>query len=130
MTYQLKTTGIAAHCTMCITVDPGDGVVKDFASSAVTSTISVGASVTFGEQAWAGIPRKYFKMAATTLAAGTVTFGANKPQFDPFAATLQRTIVWIGESAGNAPRAFGASASSYIAAENTGGGAGSSISFL
>ena len=122
MPYQLKTTGIAVNCTMCVAVDPDTNTIKDFASSAVTAAMTVGANVTISEQAWDGITRKFFRLGSGTAAADFVEFGAAaRPQWD-FNAGESRTWVFIGEAAGPQVRAFGANSSAYMAAQNLGAG--------
>jgi hypothetical protein len=114
MAYQLKTTGIAANCTMCIAVDPDDDGIKDFASSTVTADITVGANVTVGSQDWDGNTRKYFVLGAGTASADFVEFGTNKPQWD-FNSGESRTWVFIGEAAsGGFVRVMGGSDSAYM----------------
>jgi len=120
MAYQLKTTGIAANCTMCIAVDPDTDEIKDFSSSAVTSTITVGAGISIGSQDWDGNTRKFIQLAASN----EVAFGANKPRYENFnSAGLERSVVWIGESAdATAARVFGSDSQHYVAAVNLAAG--------
>lgn len=122
MAYQLKTTGIAANCTMCIAVDPDTNTIKDFASSAVTADMAVGANVTIGSQGWDGITRKYWQIPSGTTDADFVKFGTNKPLFNIGASGTERTIVWIGEVAGSLARAFGNSSSEYFMSRDSGSG--------
>lgn len=117
MAYQLKSTGIAANCTMCIAVDPDTGTIKDFASSAVTADITVGANVTTGSQDWDGNTRHYFVLGSGTAADDFVAFGTNKPQWD-FNSGESRTWVFIGEAAGNFVRVMGANDSTYMASRS------------
>ena len=120
MAYQLKTSGIAANCLMAIAVDPDTNAIKDFASATVTADMTIGGSITVGSQAWDGITRKYFQLAASNY----VGFGTNKPSFTFNASNTQRTVIWIGEVAGAGARVFGNNSSEYFAAVNTGlGGA-------
>ena len=121
MSYQLKSTGIAANCTMCIAVDPDDGTIKDFASSSVTADITTGANVTISSQAWDGITRSYFQLGAGTTAADFVAFGTNKPQWD-FNSGESRTWVAIAEVAGSAMRVMGGNSGAYMASQNLGAG--------
>lgn len=124
MAYQLKATGIAAACTMCIAVDPDTNTIKDFASSSVTADMTVGANVTISEQAWDGITRKYFRLGSGTAADDFVAFGTNKPQWD-FNSGESRTVVFIGEAAGAFVRVIGGSSASYFAGINLGAGGAS-----
>lgn len=116
MAYQLKTSGIAANCLMAIAVDPDTNAIKDFASATVTADMTIGGSITVGSQAWDGITRKYFQLAASNY----VGFGTNKPSFTFNASNTQRTVIWIGEVAGSGARVFGNNSSEYFAAVNTG----------
>lgn len=122
MAYQLKSTGIAANCTMCIAVDPDTSTIKDFASSSVTTDMTVGANVTIGSQTWDGNTRSYWVPGSGTADADFVKFGTNKPQFVMGASDVNRTIVWIGELAGATTRVFGSDSSNYFATLNTGSG--------
>lgn len=122
MAYKLKTTGIAAHCTMCIAVDPDTGTIKDFASSAVTADLLVGANVTIGTQDWDGNTRHYWQPGAGTADADFVLFGANKPAWTFTTGGLKRAIVFIGEVAGSQARVFGQNSSAYLASQDTGSG--------
>lgn len=115
MAYQLKTSGIAANCLMAIAVDPDTNAIKDFASATVTADMTIGGSITVGSQAWDGITRKYFQLAASNY----VGFGTNKPSFTFNASNTQRTVIWIGEVAGSGARVFGNNSSEYFAAVNT-----------
>ena len=119
MAYKLKTTGIAANCTMCIAVDPDTGTIKDFASSAVTAAMTVGAGITIGEQAWDGNTRKYFRLTTTDF----VAFGASKPLFKFSSSGATRcSVVWIGEAAGTNSVVFGNDSSNYFAGVDLGAG--------
>ena len=124
MAYQLKTTGIAANCTMCIAVDPDTSAIKDFASSGVTADMTIGANVTTGTRTWDGNSRYYFRLGAGTAAADFVAFGTTKPSYTNNVAGTQRTLVWIGEAAGYAARVIGKDANHYLASQDIGiGGA-------
>ena len=107
---------------MLIAVDPDTGTIKDFASSAVTTDMTVGANVTTGSQTWDGNTRSFFKLGAGTAAADFIAFGTNKPSWTNNVASTQRTWVWIGEVGTGAPRAFGSNSTHYMAAQNTGTG--------
>lgn len=122
MAYQLKTTGIAANCTMCIAVDPDTGTIKDFASAGVTADMTVGANVTTGTRTWDGNSRHYFRLGAGTAAADFVAFGTTKPSYTNNVAGTQRTVVWIGEAAGAQARVIGKDSSNYLASQDTGSG--------
>lgn len=122
MAYKLKTTGIAAHCAMCIAVDPDTGTVKDFASGPVTADLLVGANVTIGTQDWDGNTRHYWQPGAGTADADFVLFGANKPAWTFTTGGLKRTVVFIGEVAGSQARVFGQNSSAYFASADTGSG--------
>lgn len=124
MAYQLKTTGIAANCTMLIAVDPDTGTIKDFASSAVTADMTVGANVTTGTQAWDGITRHYWRLGSGTAAADFIAFGTNKPLWALNAAVrTAASAVWIGELVtGSHGRMFGNNSSSYLGQIDTGAG--------
>lgn len=122
MAYQLKSTGIAANCTMLIAVDPDTGTVKDFASSAVTADMTVGANVTTGSQAWDGNTRHYFRHGAGTTDADFVKFGTTKPNWTFNVNGLERTWVFVGEVAGTQARAFGKDSSIYTAQINLAAG--------
>lgn len=116
MAYRLKTTGIAASCTMCIAVDPDTNTIKDFASATVTAGITVDAGITIGQQDWDGNTRKYIQLAANNF----VNFTAgSQPSFVLGAAPSNRTIVWIGEAAGPGARVFGTSSSDYFYSQDT-----------
>lgn len=124
MAYQLKTTGIAANCKMLIAVDPDTGTIKDFASSAVTSDMTVGANVTINEQAWDGITRKYWVLGSGTTSADFIAFGTNKPlwQLNSGGRTAA-SAVWIGELVTSSHgRMFGSSSSNYLGQIDTGAG--------
>lgn len=110
MSYKLKTTGLATHCKMCIAVDPDTNSIKDFASTSVTSTMSIGGGITISEQAWDGNTRKYFKLATGSY----VAFGTNKPFFECQASHQFQSVVWIGEVAGAQPVVFGYNSASYF----------------
>lgn len=129
MAYQLKTTGIAANCTMCIAVDPDTNTVKDFASSAVTADMTVGANVTISSQSWDGNTRYYWRPGSGTADADFVKFGTTKPQF-AYTSGVSRTIVFIGEVADGSARVFGASSSDYFAARDTGVGGSTHPAFV
>lgn len=116
MAYKIKTTGIAAACTMLIAVDPDTGTVKDFASSSVNADMTVGANVTTGTQSWDGNTRHYWMLGAGTTSADFIAFGATKPFWTNNSAGLARTWVFCGELAGTSGRAFGDSASAYMSA--------------
>ena len=122
MTYQLKTTGIAAHCITCIAVDPDSLTVKDFASASVTADMTVGANVTIGSQAWGGATRHYYRIGSGTTDADFVKFGTNKPEWAFSSVNNTRTCVFIGEAAGNAARVFGSDSSRYFISVDTGTG--------
>lgn len=112
MAYQLKTTGIAANCTMCIAVDPDTNTIKDFASSTVTADITVDAGITIGSGTWDGNTRKYFQLATGNY----VGFGTNKPTFSFNTTNTPRTVVWIGENAGAGTLIFGNDSGNYFGA--------------
>ncbi len=97
MAYRLKSTGIAANCTMLVAVDPDLNIIKEFASSSVNSTMAVGANVTIASQAWNGTTRSYFKYGAGTTNADYVVFGTNKPQWTNDTDGMARTWVFIGQ---------------------------------
>jgi hypothetical protein len=124
MAYQLKTSGIATACTMLIAVDPDTGTVKDFASSAVTADMTVGANVTIGSQSWDGNTRYYAQLGSSgdTTSAAVITFGTTKPHWANNVAGMTRTWVWCGEAQGTSPRAFGKDSSHYAAGRNIGAG--------
>lgn len=124
MAYQLKTTGIAANCKMLIAVDPDTGTIKDFASSAVTADMTVGANVTINEQAWDGVTRKYWMLGSGTAAADFIAFGTNKPLWQLSAAgRTAASAVWIGELVtGSHGRMFGNNSSEYLGQIDTGSG--------
>ena len=82
MTVTLKTTGIAARCTMCIAVDPDTGLLRDFASAAVTADMTQ-TGLTISSQSYNGTTRGYW----TNGASATLTFGTNKPVFAYVGAT-------------------------------------------
>lgn len=128
MAYQLKSTGIAANCTMCIAVDPDTGTIKDFASSAVTTDLLIGANVTISSQTWDGITRSYWKSGSGTTDADFVKFGTNKPQFQVNATVPNSSAVFIGEAAGAYARMFGVDSSTYIAAQS-GASGGSTLPY-
>lgn len=123
MAYQLKSTGIATQCLMCIAVDPDTGTIKDYASAAVTTDLVVGANVTLGTQAWDGISRDYFRLGAGTAADDFVAFGATKPVWNLTDSGTQLTAVAIGEVAGASARCFGADSNNYFAAIDLGASA-------
>lgn len=129
MAYQLKTTGIAANCTMMIAVDPDTGTVKDFASSSVTTDLLVGANVTISSQAWDGNTRHYWMSGAGTADADFVKFGTTKPNWSNDVSGYARTVVFIGEAAGAYVRVFGKDASHYISSQN-GASGGSTYPFV
>lgn len=129
MAYQLKSTGIAANCTMFIGVDPDTSAIKDFASSAVTADMVIGANVTTGSQTWDGNTRSYFQLGAGTAAADFVQFGTNKPSFG-LPASSQRTVVFIGEIGGDPDRVFGNDSSNYFASRSLSGGTSHPIMLL
>jgi hypothetical protein len=129
MAYTLKTTGIAANCTMCVAVDPDTGTIKDFASSGVTADMTVGANVTISSQAWDGNTRSYFQLGAGTAAADFVAFGTTKPQWD-FNSGESRTVVFIGEAAGAQVRVIGGNSGTYFASQNLGGGGATFPTFV
>lgn len=118
MTYKLKTTGIAASCIACIAVDPDTNQIKDFASAAVTADMTVGGGISVASGTWNGNARKYMQLATSN----NVAFGTNKPTFTLSVSQTQRTVIWIGEAAGNSARVFGNSASDYFASVNTAAG--------
>lgn len=120
MAYKLKSTGIAANCTMCIAVDPDTGTVKDFASAEVTADMVVAEAITNGiaAQEWNGVSRYYAPLSANNF----IAFGDTKPRFECNVNGQQRTVVWIGEAGGNNVRAFGYGSTSYFASANLGGG--------
>lgn len=125
MTYQLKTTGIAANCTMLIAVDPDDGVIKDFASASVTSTMTVGANVdASNSDTWDGNTRRYFTLGSGTTSADYIAFGANQPLY-AVNTGLGISAVWIGQypnpNSGH-PRFFGENSSQYVAGRNLAAG--------
>lgn len=122
MAYQLKTTGIAANCTMCMAVDPDTTTIKDFASAGVTTDLLVGANVTISSQAWDGNTRSYWVPGSGTADADFVKFGTTKPSVGVDASHTAFTGVWIGEVAGASARAFGASSSDYLCSNNSGSG--------
>lgn len=120
MAYQLKTTGIAANCTMCIAVDPDTSTVKDFASSSVTADMTVGANVTIGSQAWDGVTRYYWRTGSGTADADFVKFGTTKPWVGVDASHVTQTLVCIGAVAGaGTTRVFGNDSTDYFASANT-----------
>ena len=122
MAYKLKTTGIAANCTMAIAVDPDTGTIKDFASSAVTADMTVGANVEIGSQVWDGNNRHYWRLGSGNTAADFIAFGATKPNW-PGNTNGPRTWVWIGQlDSGASVRVFGGSSSDYAAAANLSSG--------
>lgn len=122
MAYQLKTTGIAANCTMFIGVDPDTNTIKDFASSTVTADLIIGANVTTSSQAWDGNTRHYWRLGSGTTSADFIQFGTNKPAWLFNASSHDRTVVFIGEVAGAAARVFGKDGSNYFASQNIAGG--------
>jgi hypothetical protein len=129
MAYTLKTTGIAANCTMCVAVDPDTGTIKDFASSGVTADMTVGANVTISSQAWDGNTRSYFQLGAGTASADFVAFGTTKPQWD-FNSGESRTVVFIGEAAGAQVRVIGGNSGTYFASQNLSAGGATFPTFV
>jgi hypothetical protein len=129
MAYTLKTTGIAANCTMCVAVDPDTGTIKDFASSGVTADMTVGANVTISSQAWDGNTRSYFQLGAGTASADFVAFGTTKPQWD-FNSSESRTVVFIGEAAGAQVRVIGGNSGTYFASQNLSSGGATFPTFV
>lgn len=120
MAYQLKTTGIAASVSMLIAVDEDGTTVKDFANLA---TVSKGANVTTGTQAWDGNTRAYFEPPASrTTAADFVSFTAGKPVI-PWSGVSGKefTLVFIGaaDSVGETIRAFGLSSANSLRSDNS-----------
>lgn len=122
MAYQLKTTGIAANCTMFIGVDPDTGDIVDFASSAVTADLVIGANVTTSSQAWDGVTRHYWRLGSGTASDDFIAFGTNKPNWTFNATGHLRTVVWIGEVAGAQARLFGKDPNNYFCTQDTGSG--------
>lgn len=122
MAYQLKSTGIAANCTMMIAVDPDTGTIKDFASASVTTDLLVGANVTVASQSWDGNTRHYFRNGAGSTDADFVKFGATKPNWSNNVNGTARTVVFIGEAAGAYVRVFGKDASHYFSGQSGSGG--------
>lgn len=123
MAYQLKSTGIAANCIMCLAVDPDTGTIKDFASSAVTADMTVGANVTISTQTFDGITRHYWRPGSGTTDADFVKFGTNKPAFDFDASNTTRSVVWIGQTdTAGISRFFGDSTGNYFAHLDLGAG--------
>jgi hypothetical protein len=122
--YQLKSTGIAANCTMMIAVDPDTGTIKDFASSGVTADMLVGANVTTGTLTWDGNTRSYWQGGSGTADADFVKFGTTKPNWTNNSSGLARTVVFVGEVVGAYARVFGKDSSHYFASQD--GGAGGS----
>lgn len=120
MAVTLKTTGIAAQLINCIAVNPQTGVLQDFASATITSTMVVDADLVITDDTWKGVTRKKI-----TLSTGNhIQFGANKPSFSIAAAASGTgvTYVWIGIAAGNDTFVVGADSNRYFAARLTNGG--------
>lgn len=122
MAYQLKSTGIAADCTMFIGVDPDTGTIKDFASAGVTTDLLVGANVTISSQTWDGVTRHYFRNGSGTADADFVKFGTTKPNWSNNVNGTTRTVVFIGEAAGAYVRVFGKDSSHYFGGQSAVGG--------
>lgn len=122
MAYQLKASGIAANCTMCMAVDPDTSTIKDFASSGVTTDLTVGGNVTISSQTWDGNTRYYWRPGSGTADADFVKFGTTKPHWEFNTTDLERTIVFIGEVAGLTAIAFGKDSSNYFASRSIGAG--------
>lgn len=111
----LKASGLALNCTMCIMVDPDTGTtLRDFASSSVTSTMTVDAGITFASGSWDGLTRSYAQLAASNY----IAFGANKPAIKSTVASPELTVVAIMEVAGGAARVFGKSTTQYFASQD------------
>ena len=112
MTTTLKTTGIATNCTLCLMVNPDTNLLQDFASAAVTSTLTVDAGVTISAGTWNGAARSYAQLGTNVNFIG---FGANKPQVKLNSITNQElTVVGIFETASFGTRVFGPDASNYF----------------
>lgn len=92
MAYKLKSTGIAANCTMCIAVDPDTNTIKDFASAGVTADMTVGTH-TITSQTWDGNSRKGWVMDTDQYLA----FGATKPALALDTTNNQLTMVALVE---------------------------------
>ena len=118
MAYQIKTTGMASRALMLLMVDPDTGQITDYASSAVTTDLIIGANVTTGNVTWDGLTQKYFMSGPSvgTTDAEFVKFGTNKPTIAVNASNAQRTFVCLTEiGAGGTPfRVFGNNSSEYM----------------
>jgi hypothetical protein len=121
MAYKLKSTGIAAYCTMCIAVDPDTMQIKDFASDAVTADMTVGENVVTGTQEWNGQTRAYFRLGSGNDAADFVAFGNTKPNW-PGNTNGARTWVCVSELADASSRVFGSNSSHYAASRSLASG--------
>ena len=112
MTTTLKTTGIATNCTLCLMVNPDTNLLQDFASAAVTSTLTVDAGVTISAGTWNGAARSYAQLGTNVNFIG---FGANKPQVKLNSITNQElTVVGIFETASFGTKVFGPDSSNYF----------------
>lgn len=112
MTTTLKTTGVATNCTLCLMVNPETNLLQDFASAAVTSTLTVDAGVTISAGTWNGAARSYAQLGTNVNFIG---FGANKPQVKLNGTTNQElTVVGIFETASFGTKVFGPDASNFF----------------
>lgn len=127
MSYQLKTTGIAANLLTCIAVDPDTDSVKDFCSASITSTLTLQSGVTVSSATWNGTSRKFIQTTATNC----IAFGANKPLFEFNSTTATaRTVVFIGQVAGGDGRIFGDTTANARFGENYPGIGGATYPFF
>lgn len=122
MAKQLKSTGLAATALHWFAVDPDTNTVKDFASSAVTADMTVGANVTVGDLTWDGITQKYFRNGAGTTDADFIKFGATKPSWAVNSTTPQRTYVALVQIENTTTRVFGTSSTNYFFSRDSGSG--------
>jgi len=119
--YKLKSTGIAANCTMLIALDPDTGTVKDFASAGVTEDMTV-TGLTTGTATWDGNTRSYFSLAAAT----NIAFGDEAPTVTLNTTTNPELTIVAAVELDNPlnTMVFGTNSSNYFSARNATSGVG------
>lgn len=100
MSAQLKTSGVATACTMCLAPHPETGVVTEFVSSVVNGIMTVGSNITGGTLTWKGLTRKCASLPsvaynATVSLANHISFGSDTTLMARIQATPALTIIAI-----------------------------------